>query len=84
MKNVEDNEMLQISSQQKTINSKELEILGKKIDRKLSFHQHIKSIFKKAGQKLSALLRIFPCLKNGKKKKLFIIQLSSPSFFTVR
>ena len=59
-KDVEENETLQISSQQKMINNKEVEILGTKIDRKLSFHQHIKSISKKAGQKLSALLRIFP------------------------
>ena len=59
-KDVEENKTLQISSPQKMINSKEVEILGIKIDRKLSFHQHIKSISKKAGQKLSALLRISP------------------------
>ena len=63
-KDVEENETLQISSQQKLINSKEVEILGIKIDRKLSFHQHIKSISKKAGQKLSALLRFSLYLKN--------------------
>ena len=40
------------------INSEEVDILGIKIDRRLFFHQHIKSISKKAGQKLSALLRI--------------------------
>ena len=40
------------------INSKEVKILGIKID----CHQHIKSISKKAGQKLSALLRIPPYL----------------------
>ena len=39
-------------SQQKATNSKEVKILGKKIDRKLLFHQHIKSISKKADQKL--------------------------------
>ena len=50
----------------KMINSKEVEILGMKIDRKLSFHQHIKNISKKAGKKLSALLRISPYLKNNK------------------
>ena len=50
-KDVEENKTLQISSPQKMINSKEVEILGIKIDRKLSFHQHIKSISKKAGQK---------------------------------
>ena len=67
-KDVEENKTLQISSPQKMINSKEVEILGIKIDRKLSFHQHIKSISKKAGQKLSALLRISPTLKDKKKK----------------
>ena len=45
-KDVEENETLQILSQQKIINSKEEEILGIKIDRKLLFHQHIKSISK--------------------------------------
>ena len=65
-KDVEENETLQISSQQKLINSKEVEILGIKIDRKLSFHQHIKSISKKAGQKPSALLRISPYLQDKK------------------
>ena len=67
-KDVKENETLQISRQQKMIYSKEVEILGIKIDRKLSFHQHIKSISKKAGQKLSALLRNSPYLKNDKKK----------------
>ena len=45
-KDVEENETLQILSQQKIINSKQEEILGIKIDRKLLFHQHIKSISK--------------------------------------
>ena len=45
-KDVEENETLQILSQQKIINSKEEEILGIKIDRKLLFPQHIKSISK--------------------------------------
>ena len=69
-KDVEENETLQISSQQKMLNSKEVEILGMKINRKLSFHQHIKNISKNAGQKLSALLTIFPYLKNKKKKAI--------------
>ena len=62
-KDVGENETFQISSQQKMINNKEVEILGIKIDKKLSFHQHIKSISKKAGQKLSALLIISPYLE---------------------
>ena len=82
-KDVDENETLQISGQQKMINSEEVEILGIKIDRKLSFHQHIKSIFEKAGKKLSALLRNLPYLED-KKRKLFIIQLSNPNLITVR
>ena len=67
-KDVGENETFQISSQQKMINNKEVEILGIKIDKKLSFHQHIKSISKKAGQKLSALLIISPHLEYEKKE----------------
>ena len=59
-KDVEENETLKISSQEEMINSKEVEILEIKINQKLSFHQHIKRISKKAGQNLSALLRISP------------------------
>ena len=51
-KDVEENETLQISSRQKMINSKEVEILGIKMDRKLSFHQHIKNSSMKADQKV--------------------------------
>ena len=70
-KDVKENETLQISSQQKMINSKEVEILGIKVNRKLSFRQHIKNISKKRSQKLSALLRISPCLED-KKRNIFI------------
>ena len=66
-KDVEENESLQISSRQK-INSKEEVILAINIDRKLSFHQHIKNIYKKTGEKQSSLLRISPYLKNKKKR----------------
>ena len=76
-KDVEENETFQISSQQKMINSKEVEILGIKIDRKLSFHQHIKSISKKAGQKLSALLRIYLYLENDRKKVIYNTMIKS-------
>ena len=44
-----------------------MEILGTKIDQILSFHQHIKSISKITGKKLSALLRICPYLALHKK-----------------
>ena len=43
-------------------NSNEEEILGVIIDRELTFHQHIKEMCRKAGQKLSALLRLSPYL----------------------
>ena len=72
-KDMDENETLQISSKQKMINSKEAEILGIKMYRKLPFHQHIKSISNKAGQKLSVLSRISPYLED-KKRKLFIMQ----------
>ena len=76
-KDVDENETLQILSQQKLINSKEVAIFGMKIDRKLSFHQHIKSFFKKADQKLSPLLRICPYLEDKKKKVIYIIMIKS-------
>ena len=76
-KDVEENETWQISSQQKMINSKKVEILGIKIYQKLSFHQHIKSISKKSGQKESALLRISPYLKKNKKKVIHNTMIES-------
>ena len=58
-KDVKENQTLQISGQQKMINSKEVKISGMKIDRKLSFHQYIKSISKKAkiSENLQLLIR---------------------------
>ena len=41
-------------------NDKEVEILGITSDRNMNFHAHIKNICRKAGRKLSALLRISP------------------------
>ena len=52
-------------------NSKEEVILGITIDDKLTFDSHIKSICRKAGQKLSALSRISPYLETDKKELLF-------------
>ena len=45
-------------------NTKEVEILGIKLDRNMNFHTNI---FRKADQNLSALLRISPYLDQGKK-----------------
>ena len=56
-KNLDNNEVLNFNNL--TIkSSKEVEILGIKIDNNLNFNNHIISICRKAGQKLSALLRI--------------------------
>ena len=52
--------------------SKEVEILRIKIDQKLSLHQHIKSICRRADQKVSPLLRISPYLEDKKRKLLTI------------
>ena len=50
-KNLDDNEMLNFNNLTMK-NSKEVEILGIKIDNNLNFNNHIKSIYRKAGQKL--------------------------------
>ena len=56
-KNLDDNEVLNCNNL--TIkNCKKVEILGTKIDNNLNFNNQIKSICRKADQKLSALLRI--------------------------
>ena len=47
-------------------NSNEEEILGVIIDRKLTFHQNIEKMCPEAGQKLSALLRLYPYLDTNK------------------
>ena len=41
------------------------------IDRKLKFHQHIKKMCRKAGEKLSALLRLSPYLDTNKRKTIY-------------
>ena len=56
-KNLDDNEVLNFNNLI-IKSSKEVEILGIKIGNNLNFKNHIKSICRKACQKLSALLRI--------------------------
>ena len=58
-------------------NSKEVEILGITLDRNMNFHTHIKNICRKAGQKLSALLRISPYLDQRKKVLLYKSMIKS-------
>ena len=52
-------------------NSVEVEILGITLDRSMGFKTHIKDICRKAGQKLSPLLRISLYLDHGKKVSLY-------------
>ena len=47
-------------------NCKEVEILGIKLDRSVNFHTHSKSICRKGGQKLRALLENFVIQVNYK------------------
>ena len=56
-KNIDNNEVLNFNNLTLK-SSKEVEILGIKIDNNLDFNNHIKSICSKADQKLSVLLRI--------------------------
>ena len=58
-------------------NSKEVEILGITLDRNMNFHADTEHICKKAGQKLSALLRISPYLDQRKKNLLYKSMIKS-------
>ena len=51
-------------------NGKKVEILGIRMGNSLNLNNHIKSICRKAGQKLSALLRIFSNFNTRQKKLL--------------
>ena len=69
-KNLDDNEVLNFNNLI-IESSKEVEILAIKIDKNLNFNNHVKSICRKAGQKLSALLRISSNLNMKQKKLLY-------------
>ena len=51
--------------------SKEMEILGITLDKSMGFNNHFKYVCRKAGQKLSAQLRISLYLDQGKKVLLY-------------
>ena len=55
----------------------EVEILGIKIDNNLNFNNHLKSICRKAGQKLSAFLRISTNLNMKQKEILYKSMIKS-------
>ena len=67
-KNSDDNDTLSLNEFNLKKSDYEI-ILGITIDQKLIFNKHIKNLCKKAGQKLSALLRISPHLDENKKKE---------------
>ena len=48
-------------------NGKEVKNLGINLDNSMGFNTHIRNICRKAGQKISDLLRISPHLNQGKK-----------------
>ena len=58
-------------------NSKEVEILGITLDRNMNVHTNNKNICRKAGQKLSALLRISPYFDQRKKDLLYKSMIKS-------
>ena len=66
-KNVSDSELLNF----KDLNLKNCKILGITIDIDLNFKGHIKNICRKAGQKLSALLRISSHINTDKRSLLY-------------
>ena len=68
-KNVSDSELLNLNDLNLK-NCREVEILGIALDRNLNFRRHIKNICRKAGQKLSALLRISSHINTDKKTTL--------------
>ena len=75
-KNLDDNEVLNFY--ELTIkSSKEVEIVGIKIDKNLNFNNHIKLICRKAGQELSAFLRISSNLNMKQKKLLYKSMIKS-------
>ena len=65
-KNVRDSELLNLNDLNLK-NYKEVEVLGTTIDRNLNFKGHIKNICRKAGKRLSALLRISSHINTDKK-----------------
>ena len=58
-------------------NSNEEETLGVPLDRKLTFYQHIKKMCRKAGRKLSALLRLSLYLDTNKRKTIYTTMVKS-------
>ena len=75
-KNVSNSELLNLNDLNLK-NCKVVEVLGITIDRNLNFKGHIKNICRKAGQKLSALLRISSHINTDKKSLLYKSMIKS-------
>ena len=75
-KNLEDNEVLNFNNLP-IKSSKEVEVSGIKIDNSLNLNNHLKSICRKAGQKLNALLRISSNLSMKQKNLLYKLMIKS-------
>ena len=75
-KNLDDNEVLNFNNLP-IKSSKEVEVSGIKIDNSLNLNNHLKSICRKAGQKLNALLRISSNLSMKQKNLLYKLMKKS-------
>ena len=75
-KNLDDNEVLNFNNLP-IKSSKEVEVSGIKIDNSLNLNNHLKSICRKAGQKLNALLRISSNLSMKQKNLLYKLMIKS-------
>ena len=75
-KHINDSELLNLNDPNLK-NCKEVEILGITIDKNLNFKGHIKNICRKAGQKLSVLLRISSRINTDKKALLYKSMIKS-------
>ena len=75
-KNVSDSDLLNLN-ELNLKNCKEVEVLGITIDRNLNFKGHRQNICRKAGQKLSALLRISLHINADKKSLLYKSMIKS-------
>ena len=75
-KNLTDSELLNLEDLNLK-NCKQVEILGITTDRNLNFQKLIKNICRKAGQKLSALLRISSHINTDKKALLYKSMIKS-------
>ena len=75
-KNLDDSEVLNFNNLP-IKSSKEVEVSGIKIDNSLNLNNHLKSICRKAGQKLNALLRISSNLSMKQKNLLYKLMIKS-------